>query len=292
MEETLSYTVKKGDGYLSIARYIFSQSPRPYIKSLTARYDLMKEAAAEIETEFKTQYLSFKLTVGQKLKLQADPGHYIPRLSTQAKHGSLKHQARKKATHTLKNDYYFVIHSTVGNMDENEIKALKKKKPSGAGHAYITKKGDLIQLWPYNSPNGWATKVEKFKRKDVRGKLVNIELIYGAKEQPTEEQYQTLADVYVETQKVFNKSLAIAAHREIDRGIPNGHKDPIGFKFEYFYDILRNKGVKIDSIPRQSQIRFNQMPWCEHEWVWPPVLTGLKFKTLNRDKQIAKGCTV
>jgi len=292
MEDTLDYTVKKGDGYLAIARYIFSQSHRAYIQSLTSRYDLMSETAKKLEANLKQENKNFKLKVGKTLKLHADPGYYIPRLSTQANHGSLKFQAKKKSTSHPANDNYFVIHSTVSNYSENKINNLKKNKPVGAGHAYITKKGELIQIWPYNNSKGWATKVEKFKKKDLRGKIVNIELIYGTNEQPTEEQYKALAEVYLETKKIFDKWLPIAAHREIDRGIPDGHEDPEGFKFKHFYDLLEKKGVPIKSIEKQSPERFERMPWCEHEWVWPPVLSGLSFRKLDRGEQIIKGCKV
>jgi len=81
MEDTLNYTVKRGDGYLQIARYIFSQSHRAYIKTLVSRYDLMIKVAKKLEAELSLQYLNFKLEVGKTLKLHADPGHYIPSLS-------------------------------------------------------------------------------------------------------------------------------------------------------------------------------------------------------------------
>ncbi|MCP4494153.1 MAG: hypothetical protein GY820_43645 [Gammaproteobacteria bacterium] len=290
MDATLNYTVKKGDGYLAIARYIFKQSHRPYIKNLTSRYDLMREVAKKIEMGLKQEYLNFKLEAGQTLKLHADPGHYIPSLSIYANHGSLKYQAKKNATSPPTSDNYFVIHSTVGNYSENKISDLKKNKPVGAGHAYITKNGEVIRIWPYNSSKGWATKVEKFKKKGLRGKMANIELIYGANEKPTEEQYKALVDVYLEVKKTFGKWLPIAAHREIDRGIPGGHEDPEGFKFRYFYELLEKKGVPIKTIQKQSPERFEQMPWCEHEWTWPPVLSGFSFKKLSRNEQIIKGC--
>ena len=108
MEATLNYTVKTGDGYLSIARYIFSQSHRTYIQTLVSRYDLMSKVAKKLEADLSQQYLNFKLKVGQTLKLHADPGHYIPSLAVQANHGSLKTQATKKATTTAQNDNYFV----------------------------------------------------------------------------------------------------------------------------------------------------------------------------------------
>ena len=128
MEATLNYTVKKGDGFITIARYIFSQSKRPYIQSLVSRYDLMKEGATKIEAELKQEYLNFRLEAGQTLKLHADPGHYIPRLGTIANHGSLNHQAKKKSVSTAGYDGYFVIHSTEGNLKDSALEKLKNDK--------------------------------------------------------------------------------------------------------------------------------------------------------------------
>jgi len=51
MDTTLKYAVKGGDGYLSLACYIFSQSSRSYIQGLVKRYDLMKEADEKIEAD-------------------------------------------------------------------------------------------------------------------------------------------------------------------------------------------------------------------------------------------------
>lgn len=292
MDSTLTYTVKTGDGYIAIARFVFEQSPRAYIKTLAKRYDMLQEAASKIETDLKNTNIGFKLAVNQKITLHSDPGYYIPRLSVHGSHATLPQQAKKKAITSQQNDYYFVIHCTAGNMSESDIEDLKEDKPKGAGHAYITKEGDLVKIWPYNDVNGWATKVEKFKKKDLRGKFVNIELIYAVGDDPTEAQYKALADVYIEAQKLFTSTLQITGHREIDRGIPAGHEDPTDFKFEHFYDILRNKGVKIDSIPKQHQNRFDRKPWCQHAWVWPPVLTDEVPMSLSREKQIEKGCKV
>lgn len=289
MESTLTYTVAQGDGYLTIARYIFSQSPRPYIQSLVNRYDLMKEVAKKIESDLTSEYLNFKLTVGQKVKVLTDPGYYIPRLAVVAKHDSLPAQAKKKATTTVQDDCYFVIHSTVSGMSDSKLKIMLDSKKKGAGHAYIKKDGTIVQIWPYNDPNGWATKAE-YKKPELRGKLVNIELIYKEGESPTEQQYQALANIYLETNKLFNKWLSIVSHREVDRGIPDGHEDPKEFKFNHFYEILKSNNVPIDDINKQSQDRFNQMPWCEHTWTWPPILDGLKFKRVSADVFKTKEC--
>ena len=288
---TVNYTVKARDGFLSLARFIFGLSPRPYIKGLVKRHDLMKEAAEKIEIDLKREYPDFKLKVGQVLTLHSDPGYYIKRLATVANHGTLTNKAKTKTKSVTQNDNYFVIHSTEGNLKDSVIEKFKTDKKTGAGHAYINKEGTVISLWAYNSKNDWATRSERTQNKaDLRGKLVNIELVYGNKEEPTEKQYQALADIYLETQKLFKMWLPIAAHREIDRGIKGGHQDPVGFKFDHFYSILKTKGVPIDTIDKQSQARFNQAPWCEHKWSWPPVLSGMTFTKLTDKEYIAKGC--
>lgn len=64
MEATLNYTVKTGDGYLAIARYIFSQSHRPYIRGLVTNYVLMKETATAIEADLKRIYRNFTTNCG------------------------------------------------------------------------------------------------------------------------------------------------------------------------------------------------------------------------------------
>jgi len=84
--------------------------------------------------------------------------------------------------------------------------------------------------------------------------------------------------------------LPIISHREVDRGIKGGHIDPVDFEFKRFYEILKKKDVPIDSIEKQSQQRFDQMPWCEHAWIWPPVLSGSNFKKVTADIYKAKGC--
>lgn len=291
MKNTITYTVKTGDGYLAIARHIFNQSHRSYIQSLAKDYLIMKEAAKSLESDLKHSYINFKLKVGQILKLHADPGYYIPRLALKADHGNFISKATKKSKLTAVNDFYFVIHSTDGNLKDDALENKIQNKVIGAGHAYINKDGKIFKIWPYNSPKGWATRTERTENKpELRGKLVNIELVYGIGEEPTEKQYQALADIYIETKELFGKWLSIAAHREIDRGIKGGHSDPAGFKFNYFYTILNNKSVPTDTIYKQTQARFNQSPWCEHKWSWPPELTSTTFAKVTDAEFIAKGC--
>jgi len=291
MTTLFKYTVKSGDGYLSIAKHIFSQSSRSYIQGLTKRYDLMKEAATKIETDLKQQYFNFKLSAGQILQLKSDPSYYIPRLSLTTSNSSLTNKAKQKAKTTIQNDEYFVIHSTDANIKDDKLNKFVSDKKTGGGHAYVNKQGTVYKIWEYNDANGWATRSERSEYKaDLRGKLVNIELVYGKSESPTEAQYQALADIYIETKNIFKKWLPIAAHREIDRGIPGGHSDPKGFDFDHFYTVLKTKKVPIETINKQSQIRFNQAPWCEHKWAWPPVLTGTTFLKVTDEEFVTKGC--
>jgi hypothetical protein len=140
MDSTFIYTVKSGDGFLTIARHIFSQSNRAYIRSLTNRYDLMKEVAGKIEGDLKHENPDFKLKNKQKIKLHSDPGYYIPRLAVVAQHGTLSQQAKKKSTTTVKNDSYFVIHSTEGNLTDSAIEKYIQDKKKGSGHSFINKK--------------------------------------------------------------------------------------------------------------------------------------------------------
>lgn len=275
---TLKYTVKSGEGFAAIARHIFNQSPRGYIRSLVKRYDMVKQVATKLESDIKSEYHIVTLKPGMKVEVNRDIGYYIPRLALLAGGGSAKDQAKQKANKKPDKDNYFVIHNTESKMGDKKLNFLKDSKKVGAGHAYIKKNGEIVQIWPYNHPNGWATKAEWLENKpELRGKLVHIELIYGSKdpksnEAPSEEQYQALADIYLETKKLFNRWLPIAAHREIDRGLKGGHRDPVNFDFDYFYTILKKKSVPIGEIEKQSQLSFNKEPLCDDEWIWPPNL--------------------
>lgn len=51
MDNIITYTVKQGDGYLTIARHIFNNSKRSYVRSLAKRYDLMKQVATKVEAD-------------------------------------------------------------------------------------------------------------------------------------------------------------------------------------------------------------------------------------------------
>lgn len=290
---TLTYTVKPSEGFLAIARFIFENSPRAYIRTLTSNYRLVKEAADKIEAEIKSKYHINVLTAGMQIVVHADIGHYIPRLALVSKAATKQEQAKSNAGAKASKDNYFVIHSTQAILKDSDLEKRVSSKRKGAGHAYINKEGTIFKIWPYNDPNGYATKAEWSSNKpDLRGKLVHIELNYTNTDSPTEKQYQSLADIYLETKELFKKWLPIASHREIDRGLRGGHRDPLNFDFKHFYTILKGKGVPIDTIEKQSQERFNQEPLCEHKWEWPPILSGSKFRKVPTKELKEKGCKI
>lgn len=291
MDNAITYSVNQGDGYLAIARHIFKNSKRSYVRSLASRYDLMKQVAAKIEVDLVSEYEGFRLKKGQMLKLRTDPGYYIPRLALTTDSVSPHAMAKKKAAAatSAKKNRYFVIHSTAGNIKDEDLELRVSGKRKGAAHAYINKEGKVFKIWDYNKPEGWATKAEKY-HPELRGTMVHIELVYAVGESPSEKQYTALADVYLETQKLFKIWLPITGHLEIDRGIKSGHTDPTDFDFNHFYSILKTKNVPIDGIEKQSQQRFAITPYCEHLWQWPPTLSGIKFKKVSADVYKSKGC--
>jgi hypothetical protein len=138
MDNTMTYTVKQGDGYLAIARQIFNSSTRSYVRCLATRYDLMKQVAAKIEADLVSEYEGFRLKKGQQLQLRTDPGYYIPRLALTTGPVTPRVQAKKNATAaSTKKNQYFVIHSTAGNIRDEDLELRVSVKRKGAAHAYI-----------------------------------------------------------------------------------------------------------------------------------------------------------
>lgn len=184
---------------------------------------------------------------------------------------------------------HFVIHCTAGNMSKSSIiskltyytkKKVKKTKRSGA-HIYVMKDGSKVQIWPLTEKNVWATKIES--KKNLKGQMFHIELNYGPPDKPTEAQYQTLADLYVEASKTQKCWPIIAPHIEMDRGYTSGHQDPTDFDYNHFYGILKKKGLPIDDITKFEHNRYwghksYKVPWSTDKTNWPPILTGNPHK--------------
>ena len=177
---------------------------------------------------------------------------------------------------------HFVLHCTAGNMSIKAIKTLTKyddveNRARSKAHAYVLKDGTILQIWPFSERRVWATKAESMK--NLKGQMFHIEINYDSKESPTEEQYQSLVDLYLEASAVEGCWPIIVPHIEVDRGIPNGHSDPTNFDYNHFYQLLKNRDVPIDSIPKFEHERYwgnptYKVPWANDKYSWPPILSG------------------
>ena len=176
---------------------------------------------------------------------------------------------------------HFVIHCTAVNMS---IKAIKNgtnynstsKKKRNKTHAFVQKDGSVLMIWPLTEKNVWGTKIES--KKNLKGQMFHIELNYDSPSVPTEAQYQTLADLFIESSDIEGCWPIIVPHIEVDRGIKGGHNDPPDFNYNHFYSILKNRGVpeglkKFDHDRYWGKPRY-KVPWDTDKTSWPPVLSG------------------
>lgn len=173
---------------------------------------------------------------------------------------------------------HFVIHSTAVTMSKKKIQSIKNRSKA---HKYIMKDGEIIVIWPFTEKNVWATKIESHQ--NLKGRMFHVELNYEENGAPTVAQYLSLAKLYKKASDIEGCWPIIVPHIEVDRGIADGHRDPENFDYDYFYNILRNRGVPIDDIPHFEHDRYwsypaSKMPWPEDKNSWPPVLKGNPHK--------------
>jgi len=130
MSNTIRYTVKQDDGFLTIARFVFSNSSRIYIQGLVKRHDIMLEVAEKIKHDLYQGHQNFTLKTSMTIELHADPGYYIARLKTQSKELTPKAHAVTNSTKaiTSNENQYFVIHNTDANLSDEQIERMVKKK--------------------------------------------------------------------------------------------------------------------------------------------------------------------
>jgi len=178
---------------------------------------------------------------------------------------------------------HFVIHSTAYEVPESKILSWKNSKVTGQGHKYVMRDGKVIEVWPFSAKNVFATKAEHKAGKVSKGQMFHVELNYKELVLPTEAQYQALADLYLEAADVHDYWPIIVPHIEVDRGIPDGHRDPSDFDYNRFYDILKKRNVPIDDIPHFEHERYwgeaapgsEPLYWdpqASDNFSWPPVL--------------------
>jgi len=128
MSNTIVYTVKQGDGFLKIARFLFAASSRTYIQGLTSRNDIMKEAASKIEHYIKQTNKLFRLSPGQKLELPADPGVYMPRLASKVSNADTTVVPTGNAASTINNSGMLVhnkiIHKRFAGLEHGALNTV------------------------------------------------------------------------------------------------------------------------------------------------------------------------
>lgn len=185
---------------------------------------------------------------------------------------------------------YFVLHCTAGsNLNLGGKHGLKAKKKAGtrwAGHVYIDKTGEIFQLVPFKEvATATKTEIPKIKKKknpwyqsSARGAMLHFEQVF-VEGPPTEKQYEKLAFFYNKFYEANNKKkLIIVSHREIDRGIPNGHEDPPKFNYATFYKLLKDKysiDIKVGE-EGIAQGRHDQKQDYGYKVEYPPVLEDKK----------------
>jgi hypothetical protein len=178
------------------------------------------------------------------------------------------------------NRSHFVIHNTAGAQAmgiggvKTHVKFGTTQQARSKAHKYIMTDGTIFEVWPFTDRNVWATRTESSGRvyngKNVHvppGQMFHVELSYGTKEgAPSEAQYQALANLYIEASEVEGCWPVIVPHKLVDAGISGGHGDPENFDYTYFYEILKQKKVPIDHIPKYTGSAIG------NTHTWPPIL--------------------
>ena len=139
---------------------------------------------------------------------------------------------------------HFVVHETAGLTDV----AARRRSPRStsvslfigrddaasrnAGHwlANDFSKSKSGTKWQYQNPR------DSKKLGFVSVELVTPKIARGAKQTYTDQQYNDLALSYVMASHRAGRLLTVVPHREMDRGIRNGHTDPRNFDWNRFYD--------------------------------------------------------
>lgn len=145
--------------------------------------------------------------------------------------------SRTKSTH-------FIVHETDGLTGVSRL----RQRPRRSSVNLLIGRDDKSALqaghWLANdfakSKSGSKWQIRNRQRAADFG-FVSVELVTprlrrGAKQTYTEQQYHDLALAYVLASHRAGRLLTVVPHRELDRGIPNGHSDPRHFDWQRFYD--------------------------------------------------------
>jgi hypothetical protein len=177
----------------------------------------------------------------------------------------------------------FAVHCTAfGANDDAMRRWVRRNIQEGRrnkSHGVILPSGEWLPMWPFEEARVWATKTETCAQTKPRalGAVINIELHYfcavNRPDTTSEAQYDRLARLYKEVNDRYG-ALHIVSHREIDRGLRDGHNDPIGFNFAHFYEKLAALSVDIDDISTFSDARHNLRTGPDISHNWEPELQG------------------
>lgn len=231
---------------------------------------------------YKSQRSSSRRSAGEAVDL----GRAIRNLSSEVLEKRTDDQgsgARTPHEQSAPERKYFVVHCTAfGASDEAMRRWVENRKKEGArykSHGVILPSGEYLPIWPFDEAKVWATKTETCRETQSKalGAAVNIEVhyfcAYNRPDSPTEAQYLTLSKIYKDLIGRLGP-LAIVSHREVDRGLKDGHDDPDGFSFAHFYSTMRSNGVDVDKSAKISDRRhyLRTDPDISHHW--PPQMSG------------------
>lgn len=160
---------------------------------------------------------------------------------------------------------------------------LRQKGTRYKSHGIILADGTYIEIWPFEERRVWATKTETCAEttRKAMGSIINIELHYycGYKGpdktmvvRATYEQYRTLGKL-IDGLVVKFGPLRVLTHKEIDRGLRDGHVDPLGFDFATLKTHLSIGTLsRIEMITDERQRVPSAPKWSNY---WPPQFSGV-----------------
>lgn len=177
----------------------------------------------------------------------------------------------------------FIVHCTAFGASDRAMRAWVDRNiregKRNKSHGVILPSGEWLPIWPFSTTRVWATKTETCRdtRSQALGSAFNIELHYfcgtGRNDKASTEQYRTLAKIYKELSEQYGP-LTIVSHREVDRGLRDGHSDPIGFSFDTFYQTLKTSGIDIVSLRKITDGRHNLRTGPDLSHHWKPLTDG------------------
>ncbi|MDX0658340.1 hypothetical protein GOD21_15065 [Sinorhizobium medicae] len=186
---------------------------------------------------------------------------------------------------------FFVVHCTAFGASDKAMRAWVQRNidqgKKNKSHGVILPSGEWLPMWPFAMTQVWATKTETCRqtRATALGSAINIELHYycgtGRSDKASVSQYRTLANIYKQLSDKYGL-LKVVSHKEVDRGLRDGHSDPIAFSFDAFYQELQSKGINIASVKKISDVRHNLRTSPDVSHHWRPMLDGALVLERNR----------